>query len=146
MNIVDVTSRGFPALVALATCALALLVACSSATPTPTATPEPTATPTPAPEPTTSGGGDGEGGESATPGPDLSAIADPTDIAQLPADVRELATCMKATLGEPRFNQVITQIFARDYIPLSIDLPLIDACGVTLRDMQDLGALFGLGR
>jgi len=132
---------------------LALAAACGSPEPTPTPTsppPAPTATATPAPSDAgeTTGGQaeDGSARESEGAGGfDYSTVTDPSDISQLPPEVQELATCMKNTMGDERFGAAMVQILERYYVPLSIDLALIDACGVTLKQMQDLGTLFGLG-
>ncbi len=134
---------------------LALAAACGSPEPTPTPTspaPAPTATATPTPAPrdaSETARRQAEDGSAGKPegavGFDYSAVTDPSDISQLPPEVQELATCMKSTMGGERFGAAMVQILERYYVPLSIDLVLIDACGVTLKQMQDLGTLFGLG-
>jgi hypothetical protein len=129
-------------LAALAVAVLALAAACSSAEPTPvppTPTAEPTATATPEPDQPAS-----EGGEPAGAQGGMSGVTDPTDISQFPVEYRELATCIKETLGDVRFEQMIRQIIGGFYAPLIIDFPIVGVCDVTMQQLQDVPALFGM--
>ena len=133
---------------------LAIAAACGSPEPTPTPgspPPAPTATATPAPSDAgeTTGGQaeDGSaGGSEDTGGFDFASVTDPADISQLPPETQEMATCMKETLGDERFGKVMIQVFERYYVPLDVDLALVSACGLTIRQVSNLGAEFGLGR
>jgi hypothetical protein len=135
---------------------LALAAACGSPEPTPTPTsppPAPTATATPTPAPSGAGettGAQAEdgsaGGSEDAGGFDFASVTDPTDISQLPPETQEMATCMKETLGDERFGKVMIQVFERYYVPLDVDLALVSACGLTIRQVSNLGVEFGLGR
>jgi hypothetical protein len=132
---------------------LGLVAACGSPEPTPTPTspppPTPTATATPTPASSDAGettdGGAVDGSADAG-GFDYASVTDPTDISQLPPETQEMATCMKETLGDERFGKVMIDIFDRYYVPLDVDLALVNACGLTIRQVSNLGVEFGLGR